>query len=263
LGVDRPIAEQYIEWLGDLAFGDLGRSLIRGREPVTSIMQRSLAPSIQLGLMVVTISTTVGVAVGVLSAVKRGGILDYGPRVVTVLFLAVPNFWLLSMVLLLGARLYSWSPPSPYAAPWDDPLQNLAHLFWPAVIVGITSGAVVARYVRSTMLDVLGQDYVRTAVAKGLPPRTVVVRHALRNTLLPLITLVGLQLGGMLSGVLIAEVLFSIPGMGRALLQAIQSRDYPVVQGMVLVIGLVYLFVSFAVDLAYGLADPRVRARFN
>lgn len=257
-GLDRPVYEQYAVWLGDTVRGDFGRSIISGREIRSEIASR-MPVTVQLGLMSILIAVIIAVPVGVLAAVKQDSWLDYLARSTTIVFLSAPNFWIALIAITYGFILFGWTPPIRYAEIWDSPADNLRMLFVPALILGGHMGAKIMRYTRTTMLEVIRQDYVRTAWAKGLSGRVVVIRHAFRNAIIPTLTVIGLEVPLVVGGTVVLERVFSIPGMGNFLLSSINSRDYPVVQAIVLVIALIVVVSSLIVDLLYTVIDPRIR----
>jgi peptide/nickel transport system permease protein len=257
-GLDRPIYEQYVVWMGDTLQGDLGRSIISGREIRAEIAER-MPVTIQLGVMAIIVAVLVAVPVGVIAAVKQDSFIDYFTRSTAIVFLAAPNFWLALIAITYGYTLLGWTPPIRYAEIWNDPATNLRMLWVPALILGSHMGAKLMRYTRGTMLEVLRQDYIRTAWAKGLRGQIVVLRHGLRNAVIPIITVIGLEIPLLVGGTVVLERIFSIPGMGNFLLSSINSRDYPVVQAIVLVIALVVVLANLIVDILYAVIDPRIR----
>jgi peptide/nickel transport system permease protein len=257
-GLDRNPVEQYLTWVTDLAQGDLGRSLISGRA-ITEDLKTRLPVTFQLGLMGLSVAILIGIPVGMVSAIRQDGLIDYVARSAAIVLLATPAFWIGLMAITYGFILFDWTPPLSYDPPWDDLRSNLGTLWVPALILGTHATGTIMRITRATMLEVLRQDYVRTAWAKGLPERLVVVRHALRNAVIPVITVIGLQIPNLVGGTVILERIFSIPGMGNYLLTAIQQRDYPVVQAVVLITAFVVVFSNLVVDAAYAIIDPRIR----
>jgi peptide/nickel transport system permease protein len=259
LGLNDPIPIQYVKWLGQVATGDLGESQWEFR-PVTDVVRDKFPVTIELALFAIFISTLIAIPFGIISAIRQDSILDQSLRFVAVLFLAVPAFWLAVLVITLPSIWWGWKPPlTGYVDLWENPAQNLWRMFWPALVIGASSAALVMRLTRSSLLEVLRQDYVRTAWAKGLRERAVIMRHALKNAMIPVITIVGLQLSVLLGGAVIAEQVFSLPGMGRSTLSAISKRDYPLLQAYVLIFSLIYLFMNLLVDILYGYFDPRIR----
>ena len=258
LGLDRNFFAQYVTWAGGLLRGDMGTSLWSTNE-VTSMIRHSMLLSIELTLLSMVVALAIAIPLGVLSAVKQDSWIDYLARLFSVLGLSVPDFWLATMVLLGFSKYVGWLPQFGWFAPWDDPWRNVQALIFPALIIGYRFSAVTARMTRSALLEVLREDYVRTARAKGLPERTVILRHALRNALIPVITIVGTQVGFLFGGLVVIEFVFGLPGMGQLTYDAVVRRDYPVVQGTVMVMALVFIMANLAVDLSYSLLDPRIR----
>jgi peptide/nickel transport system permease protein len=250
LGLDRPLTEQYLDFLGGLARLDLGVSL-HDQRSVTSLLLERAGPTVELAVAALALAVGIALPLGVLAAHHHGGILDSAAMAVSLVGAAVPNFWLGPMLILLFSLWLGWTPVSGR--------DGWLSLVLPAVTLGTGLAAVLARMVRASVLEVMGEDYVRTARAKGLGPSAVLWHHALRAAWLPILTLIGLQLGGLLAGAVITETVFAWPGLGSLLVEAIQQRDYPVVQGAVLLISLTYVLVNGATDLAYGLLDPRIR----
>lgn len=258
LGLDKPLYAQYFEWMGDVFRGDFGKSFWRP-DPVREIIVRRGAISGQIALMAIVISWVVGLPIGILSAVRRNSTLDYVSRFLVTLFMAVPSFWLGLTFILITVIFFTWKPPITVVYLWSDPIKNLQMTAGPAIAMGIGLGAFIARMNRTTLLEVIREDYVRTARAKGLRERVVIMRHALKNSLLPVVTVSGLQLAGLMGGSVAVERAFGVPGLGTALVQAISERDWMVIQNLVLLYALIFVFVNLAIDLAYGWIDPRVR----
>lgn len=256
--LDKSPIEQYGYWLMDLAQGDLGRSFISGRA-ITDDLASRLPVSIELGFMALVFAFIVGLPIGILSAIRQDSIPDYLARGLSTAFLAIPNFWIGLLVITYGFVWFGWTPPLSYEQFWDAPLSNFQTLLAPAIILGAGTSGSIMRFTRATMLEVLRQDYVRTGWSKGLRERTVVTRHALRNAIIPVITVIGLQVPSLVGGTIVLERIFSIPGMGAYLLQAINQRDFPVVQAVVLVSAIVVVVSNLVVDLLYPLVDPRIR----
>ena len=250
LGLDRPLAQQYLDYLGRVARLDLGVSL-HDRRPVVDLLGERAGPTLELAVAALILALAIAVPLGVLAAQHRGGVLDRIAMTVSLIGAAVPNFWLGPMLILLFSLQLGWTPVSGR--------DGWASVALPAVTLGTGLAAVLARMVRASVLEVLSEDYVRTARAKGLGPVAVLWGHALRTAWLPILTLIGLQLGALLAGAVITETVFAWPGLGSLLVEAIQQRDYPVVQGAVLLISITYVLVNGATDLAYGLLDPRTR----
>jgi peptide/nickel transport system permease protein len=261
LGLDRPMWEQYFRWIGSiLLHGDLGRSLWQNT-PVAELLRARLPITFQLGLMALIVALLIAIPIGIYSAIRQDTAGDYVTRSFSILMLAVPSFWMGTMVMVFPSIWWGWSPEVKFVAFTDDPLQNLRQMILPAVILGTALSAITMRLTRTMMLEVLRQDYIRTAWAKGLPEKLVVVRHALRNALIPVVTLIGLQAPILIGGAVIVEQIFVIPGMGLLLLDSISQRDYPIITGVSLVIGFSVMLINLAVDLSYGLLDPKVRYR--
>jgi peptide/nickel transport system permease protein len=250
LGLDRPLTEQYLGFLGGIARLDLGVSL-HDQRPVTGLLLERAGPTLELAVAALALAVGIALPLGVLAARHHGGMIDRAAMAVSLVGAAIPNFWLGPMLILLFSLWLGWTPVSGRDG-WSS-------LVLPAVTLGTGLAAVLARMVRASVLEVMGEDYVRTARAKGLGPAAVLWRHALRAAWLPILTLIGLQLGGLLAGAVITETVFAWPGLGSLLVEAIQQRDYPVVQGAVLLISLTYVLVNGLTDLAYGLLDPRIR----
>jgi peptide/nickel transport system permease protein len=258
LGLDRPLVVQYLDWMGAVARGDLGRSFWRN-DTVRDLIVRRGPLTLQIALMAIVLSWVVGVPVGILSATRRNSWQDHVSRVTATLFLAIPSFWLGVVVVLVGVLYFSWRPPVEIAYLWTDPGRNLQMTVGPAVALGLGAAAYVARMARSSVLEVLHADYVRTARAKGVREPRVVWRHVFANAVLPVVTLSGLILAGLLGGSVAVEAAFGVPGLGTALVRALADRDYMVVQNLVLLYALIFTVVNLAVDLAYGWLDPRIR----
>jgi peptide/nickel transport system permease protein len=261
LGLDRPVASQYLRWVGGIVLhGDLGKSLWQNT-PVTELLLARLPVTLELAAFAMLVGLTIALPIGIYSALRQDTAGDYLGRSFSILLLAVPSFWLATMVMVFPSVWWGWSPEVNYVRFGDDPLQNLKQMALPAVVLGASLSAITMRMTRTMMLEVLRQDYIRTAWAKGLPERLVVARHALRNALVPVVTLVGLQAPLLLGGSVIVEQIFVIPGMGLLLLEAVNQRDYPIITGVFLVVGLAVMAINLLVDLSYGLLDPKVRYR--
>ena len=257
--LDDNVLVQYVSWLSDIVRLDLGRSIISNRA-VTSELRQRLPVTFELSLLALTFSTTFGLAIGILSAIKQDRPVDYIGRSFAVGLLALPGFWVAILLITLAGRYFAWGvPPNRYIPFGDNPVGNLKMLIVPAMILGIGLSGSVMRYTRSTMLEVLRQDYIRTANAKGLRSRAVIVRHALRNALIPVVTVVGLQLPILVGGTVIIESIYSIPGMGQYYITAINSHDYPIIQGFNLLVATVVVLANIVVDATYSLLDPRIR----
>jgi peptide/nickel transport system permease protein len=258
LGLDRPAPVQYFEWLGNIVHGNLGTSL-RTNQPVTTEIFNRLPVTAELGVMAIAIGLVIAIPVGVISAIRQDTRTDYLARGTAIAMLAIPGFWLGTLVITMPSIWWQWAPPLRYTRLWDDPGRNLGQMILPAIILGIALSGTVMRLTRAQMLEVLRQDYVRTAVAKGLDELAVVTRHAIRNAFIPVLTLLGLEVAIIVGGAVVIENVFAIPGMGRYLLEGIQYRDYPVIQAVNLVFATVIVLANLVVDLLYGWFDPRVR----
>ena len=260
LGLDRPYYQQYLSWIGDVAQGNLGKSFWRD-EPINELIKRRGPITAQIALLAVVLSWVIGVPIGILSAVRRNTFSDYISRVLVIFFVAVPPFWMALLVVLAGVLIFNWRPSLTVVQLWDDPATNLQMTLGPAIVLGVGIAALTARMTRSATLEILHDDFVRTARAKGLRERLVVRRHVLRNALLPVITVSGLALGGLLGGSVAVERAFGVPGLGTALVMAFAQRDWMVIQNLVLLYGIVFTFVNLAIDVAYAVLDPRVAFR--
>lgn len=258
LGLDRPYVVQYLDWMGDVLRGNMGTSFWRG-EPIADLIMRRGPITAQIALMAIVLSWLLGVPIGLLSAIKRNTVADYAIRGVVTFFMAVPSFWIGLVVVLIGVLWFTWRPPLTIVYFWDDPSRNLQMTIGPALALGLGLAAVTARMTRSSVLEVLHDDFVRTARAKGLRDQAVVWRHVFRNALLPVITLSGLALGGLLGGSVAVERAFSVPGLGLALVQALGERDWTMIQNLVLLYGVIFTLVNLLVDLSYAALDPRIR----
>lgn len=259
LGLDQPLHLQYLTWLGSLLRGDAGYSIRTGQPVVTEIAAR-LPVTAELALAAALVALILGLPLGVLSALHPRTTLDLCARSFGLVGLSLPNFWLGTLFVLLFARYLRWMPNTGgYAQLTQDPGANLRFLLFPAITLGVAMAAVVMRTTRSAMLDILGADYIRTARAKGLSATAVVNRHALKNGLIVVVTILGIQVGYLLSGAVVVEEIFSVPGVGRMLLNAINQRDYALVQGAVLVVAVLFVTVNTLVDMLYGVLDPRIR----
>ena len=258
LGLDRPIHIQYGEWLWNVLRGDLGTSLWY-RVPVTEELRDRFLVTLELSVMAIIMAFIVGVPLGVLSAVKQDTAADYASRVFALIGVAMPNFWLGVLIIYGLAYWAGWLPPLGYASLWDDPLLNVQQLVFPAMVLSFSNLGLTARVTRSSMLEVLREDYVRTARAKGLRELVVLGRHTLKNALLPVITISGYQFAGLLGGVIIIESIFVVPGVGSWTIQSIHHRDFVVLQGVIVLVAVVILTLNLIIDLFYGVLDPRIR----
>jgi peptide/nickel transport system permease protein len=261
LGLDKPMWEQYGRWIGAILLrGDFGRSLWLNT-PVAELLAARLPVTFQLGLMALLVALTVAIPIGAYSAMRQDTTGDYVGRSFSILMLAVPSFWMGTMVMVFPSVWWGWSPEVKFIPFRQDPLHNLSQMILPAIILGTSLSAVTMRLTRTMMLEVLRQDYIRTAWAKGLSEKLVVSRHALRNALIPVVTLIGLQAPLLIGGAVIMEQIFVIPGMGLLLLDAVNQRDYPIITGVFLIVGVAVMVINLLVDLSYGLLDPKVRHR--
>jgi peptide/nickel transport system permease protein len=257
-GLDRPLVVQYITWLGNVFTGDLGRS-IQARQPVWDILRSRLLPTIQIGLMAWVLAIIIAVPIAIISATKPGSWQDNLGTIGALLGAAMPYFLLGgALIYFVGLRL-KWLPASGYVPPGEDPVQSLRHSILPAVTLGVGLTAIIMRQARSSLLEILRLTYITAARAKGLGERRVILQHALKNAMLPVVTILGILLGNVLAGAVITETIFGIPGIGRLLVDSIYSRDYPVVQAIVLMIGAVVILSNLLVDVIYGYLDPRIR----
>jgi peptide/nickel transport system permease protein len=259
-GLDRPLLSQYFHWLIGLLHGDLGISF-RSEEPVADVIGGRLPATVSLAVAAVLVAALIAVPLGLASALRPRSALDRVASVLSQVGISVPDFWLGILTILLLAGHLRWLPAGGYVPLTRDPTRWARHLVLPAVCVGVVSGAVLTRFVRAAALDVLGEDHVRTARAKGLSEATVVRRHVLRNASVPVLTVAGVQLAYLLSGVVVVEIVFSWNGLGQLALQSVQSRDYPVLQGAVLLFAVVFLAVNLVVDVLYAVLDPRISLR--
>jgi peptide/nickel transport system permease protein len=258
LGLDRSVATQYIGWLAGAVRGDFGYSYSQ-RRPVNEILAERFPRSMELAAITLLLAAVWSIPLGVVSAVRQNTWLDYLVRVLSISGLSLPIFFTGVLILYLLVRVFRWLPPLEYVSLTEAPLENLKQLIWPALAQAYYISAPIMRLTRSQMLEVVRQDFVRTARAKGLGERAVMYRHALRNSLLPVVTFIGWWGGRLLGGVVIMEIIFAVPGMGLALVQAVSYRDYPTVQAIIFVMALIFLVVNLAVDLLYGWLDPRIR----
>ena len=258
LGIDRPFPVQYWDWINGVVVGDFGNSLENNRDVLTQIAKRSRV-SIQLAIMAMAVAIAIAIPLGVISSVKQDSWVDYVSRLFSIGGLSIPDYFIATILLWFLSVKVGWLPEIRYFVPWEDPVKNLQLLMFPALIVGYRLSAISARMTRSTMLEVLRQDYIRTARSKGLNERVVILRHSLRNALIPVVTIMGSQFSFLLGGVVIIEIVFSLPGVGTLLLNAVDTRDYPVVQGVVIMTSIVHIAANLFVDLSYAVIDPRIR----
>ena len=257
--LDQPMTAQYVYWVRGVLSGDLGESL-RIKVPVFDLILQKLPVTLQLGTMAIIIALLIGIPAGVVSAVKKGTVWDYGANLFALWGISTPNFWLGIMLIFLFSIELGWLPASGYVPLTENWRANLATTIMPAFVLGNAIAAILMRHTRSAMLQVLQSDYVRTARAKGLSERAVILKHAMRNALTPVITLGALELGALLSGAVLTEQIFSIPGFGKLIVDAVFNRDYAVVQGVVLVTATIYITLNLLADIAYILVNPRLRA---
>jgi peptide/nickel transport system permease protein len=257
-GLDQPLIEQFFTWLGRAVTGDLGVSF-RSGETVTSQIAERLPATLTLAFASILVALVIAIPLGTLSALRPRSVVDRVATVISQFGISVPDFWMGIVLILVFAGTLGWLPSGGYVPLSEDPAAWLQRLVMPAVVTGVVSGSVITRFVRSSMLEALGSDHVRTAQAKGLGTRQVFTWHVLRNALLPLVTVTGVQLAYLLSGVVVVEIVFSWPGLGQLALQAVQARDYPVLQGAILLFAVVFLVINLVVDLLYTAIDPRIR----
>jgi peptide/nickel transport system permease protein len=257
-GLDQPWYVQYGRWMGRLVQGDLGTSWRTGK-PVVSLIMERLPVTLELTALAVAFALLLGLPAGVLSAVRRDQAIDNATRLGTLLGLSIPVFWQGTMLILFFSLYLRWMPPVMWVDFWADPVGNLTIMLLPAICLGTASAANIARTTRACMLDVLRSEYVRTAAAKGLAGRAVVLKHALRNALIPVVTVAGLQMGILLGGTVVVEEVFTLPGVGRLVLWSIYQRDYPLTQSTILFIAVLFMAINLAVDLLYAYLDPRIR----
>ncbi|MBM3569196.1 MAG: ABC transporter permease [Alphaproteobacteria bacterium] len=260
LGLDRPLARQFVDWMVGLATLDLGTSMWTDRPVIDEIATR-LELSLQVAIMATLVAVLIAIPMGTAAALLRDTWIDYVVRIVTIAGLAVPSFWLGMLIMIGLLTAFSWLPPITFTPLWKDPAANLAQLIWPAMAVGYRYAAVVARLVRSSLLEVLNEDYIRTARAKGVMERLVVGRHALRNALLPAITVIGLEFAFLIGGLVVTEQVFNLNGIGKLFVQSVSRNDFTLIQGMVMLIASFYVLVNLAVDMLYAVFDPRIRYR--
>jgi peptide/nickel transport system permease protein len=260
LGLDEPIPVQYLNWVSDLAHGDMGTSLRNGL-PVSRLLKLSMPPTLELAVVAYAIALAIGIPLGVMAGAKPRSGWDWALSGYTIGTIGIPSFLSGILLLWLFAVILGWFPTSGRVAFSDDPVSSLKHLALPSFALGTGLAAVLARYTRTAVAQVMGHDYIRTAKAKGLTQRVVIMRHALRNSLIPIITIAALQAGGVMAGAVVIEQVFTRPGMGRLVVEAIQNRDYMVVQSALVVLVTIFVLVNLAADIAYGFLDPRVRRR--
>ncbi len=258
LGLDRPLYEQYLSWMGDVVRGDLGYSFW-GDTPIRETVMRRGVISMEIAVLAVVVSWVMGVPSGILSATRRNTWIDHVLRIVMTILLAIPSFWIGLTVIMLLVINFTWRPPLTIVQPWEDPVANFQMVIGPALALGVGMAAGLARLTRSTVLESLHEDYVRTARAKGMGERAVVVRHVMRNAMLPLVTASGATMGALLGGAVATETAFGVPGLGNLLVQALITRDWMVIQNLVLIYAIIFVVINLAVDLSYAWIDPRIR----
>jgi peptide/nickel transport system permease protein len=260
LGLSDPLPIQYVRYLAGLLTGNMGASFLSG-QPVATILARAIPMTAELAVLAAAFAVLVGVPLGTVSAVRRNTRLDLAARVGGLVGLSLPNFWVATLGLLLTSVVLHWIPPVTWIPFWSDPLGNLVQIALPAFALSLNTLAIVMRMTRASLLEVLHEDFIRTAQAKGLAGRPVIFRHAMRNALIPVITVIGTQVGGLMGGAVIIEVIFGLPGVGYSLVQAIYNRDYPIIQSAAVYLAGVFVLVNLGVDVLYGVIDPRVKQR--
>ncbi len=258
LGLDKPMWSQFVDWMTSISRFDLGQSLWTGHSVIEEVQVR-MPLSIELAVLATLFAVALAIPLGVVAAVKQDSWIDYAIRVFSIGGLAMPSFWIGIMMVLITLTLWGWAPPVVFTPLFDDPIANLAGLILPAIAVGYRYSAVSMRMTRSTVLEVLREDYVRTARAKGLRETLVVVRHALRNALLPVVTVISLEFAFLIGGLVVTEQVFNLNGLGKLLVDAVAHRDYPLIQALVLLLAAVFVIVNFVVDMVYVVLDPRIR----
>jgi peptide/nickel transport system permease protein len=257
-GLDKPLVTQFVLWVGQLLQGNLGESIFLQRPVAQALLERA-EPTLFLALFAVGIAALIGIPCGMAAAIWRGSAADQAVSSVAMLGASVPSFWLGLILIQLFAVHLGWFPASGYGDPGMGLADRLRHLALPATVLGLLNSALIIRFTRASMLDILGEDYVRTARAKGLPEHVVMFKHVLRNALVPIVTVLGLTLALMIGGTVVTETVFNLPGVGNLVVRAVLRRDYPVIQGTLLVIAAIYVFINLAIDFLYTLVDPRIR----
>ena len=260
LGLDQPMWKQFTNWMGGIARFDFGLSMWTG-SPITEEIKLRFALSLQLAIMASTIATLLAIPLGILAAIKQDTWVDYAVRVFSIAGLAMPSFWLGILMILTMLIVFRWLPPMVFTPLWVNPWENLAQLIWPALAVGYRYSAVGTRMMRSAMLEVLREDYIRTARAKGLWLKLILTRHALKNAILPVLTIISLEFAFLLGGLVVTEQVFNLNGLGMLFVEGISRRDYTLIQALVMLVATTFLFVNFLVDIAYAWLDPRIRYR--
>ena len=258
LGLDQPLVVQFVTWFGAMLRGDLGTSFYT-RGPVVDVIGQRIVPTIWLASAAQFVAILIAIPLGVLAALKQNGWFDRGVTVVALGGVAIPNFWLGMLLVLLVSVELRWLPSQGFVDPLVDPIQGIRRLILPALTLGFAQAALITRMARSAMLDVIRLDYIRTARAKGLRPRVVVLRHALQNAMAPIVTVIGLSVASLLSGAIVTELVFNYPGLGQLIVEAVRRRDFPLIQGVLVILALTTVLVNYLVDLSYGLFDPRIR----
>ncbi len=258
LGTDRPLAIQYLDWIWGMVRGDFGTSMYFDT-PISEDLAAKLPITLELSALALLLAFVVAIPLGVLSAVRQDTIADYASRIIAIAGVAMPTFWIGILVVYFLVTWFDWLPPLGYANLWSDPWTNLQQMFFPAVALGFYNMALVARVTRSSMLEVFREDYIRTARSKGLREGAVIIRHALKNAFLPILTISGWQVGRLIAGTVVIETIFLVPGMGRLLVDSILHRDYTMIQSIVMVIAFMVLALNLVVDLLYAWLDPRIR----
>lgn len=259
-GLDRPLVVQYLSFLGNALTGDLGVSF-RSGQPVTTMLLERLPATLSLAAVSLLIALLIAIPLGLVAATRSGKLSDYVATVFSQIGVSIPDFWMAILLILLFTSTLGWLPPSGYVGFSEDPVGWAQHIVMPALTVGVVSGSILTRFVRSSVLESMSQDYVRTATSKGLPGTVVLRRHVVRGALVPVVTVTGVQLATLLGGVVVVEVIFAWPGLGRLTYDAVQARDYPVLQGAVLLFATIFLVVNLLVDLLYAALDPRIENR--
>lgn len=260
LGLDKPLAQQFVNWIAGVARFDFGISMWTG-QPITQEIKIRLELSLQLAVMATVVAMLLAIPLGTLAALKQDTWVDYAVRIFSIGGLAMPSFWLGIVIILAFLILFKWMPPLTFTSFWTDPRANLAQLIWPALAVGYRYSAMATRMTRSSVLEVLREDYVRTARAKGLWERAVVVKHALSNALLPIVTVIGLEFAFLIGGLVVTEQVFNLNGIGMLFVESITHRDYTMTQALVLLVSFVFIFMNFLIDLLYAWLDPRIHYR--
>jgi len=258
LGTDRPIAIQYVDWIGGVLKGDFGDSLWFKSSVMTELGDR-IPVTVELALLAIVMSVVIAVPLGILSAIRPDSPLDYGARIFTLIGIAIPNFLVAVLMIMLLLNAFNWLPSLGYVDIWEDPGKNLTQMIFPALALALYEMAFIARVTRSSMMEIIREDYMRTARSKGLAERVVLFRHGLKNAILPILTISGWQFGRLFGGTVVIETIFLIPGMGRILIEAVQHRDFPLLQAAIVIIGMAIVSINLLVDLLYGWLDPRIR----